>query len=592
MVEPLNGVSTRAGPSSEALAQPSAPGRPTLGRLLWPLGLLIGGLVVIIVVLLLFAAREQNELAAQASEHLAHSVLAAESDAVENHARDYATWNDAVENLLVAFDGDWAEENIGSWAYEGLNMDATVVVDGTGEVVYGMVAGERLGPAVLERFGTGLRELITATQAAALQPGATEDAGLGSSAYVRLDGAVAIASASPVVYTDGTLPGLRGAAPAILVYVRTIDDELLQAIAGRYLLTGLRLADAGAPPEGVSLPLTSAGGAVLGTLVWEPEQPGFDTIRPLMLPGVVLMPVVAFLLWLVVRHAQRTVRDLEASHRALEELTVSLAAARDRAEQQTRVEAELRDKAIAASRAKSEFLALVSHELRTPLNAILGFSESIATQVFGRAATDRYQDYARDIHESGSHLLSIINDILDLSKIEAGRYELHEEPVELGEVLERCASLLRERALQRQLQLVCRKSDLRLRADTRALKQIVFNLLSNAIKFTDAGGVIDVSAAVGAADLEIRVADTGIGMSADDLARATQPFGQAASSFTRSAGGTGLGLNVTQALITLHGGRLKIRSAPGKGTVATVLLPLQRLLPRTATAAAAGGGTA
>jgi signal transduction histidine kinase len=577
------------------LAQPGAAvagARPTLGRLLWPLGLLIGALVAIIVVLLLFAAREQNELAASASEHLTRGVLASETDAVENHARDYATWNEAVDNLLGTLDADWAEENIGTWAYEGINMDATVVVDGTGAVIYGMVAGELLGPAVLDHFGRGLQELIASTQSAAVVPGATADSGLGVSAYVRLDGTVAIASASPVVYTDGTLPQTGSEKPAVLVYVRVLDSELLQAIAERYLLTGLRLVGPGERPEGVGLSLTSAGGAVLGRLTWQPEQPGFATVRPLVLPGVVLLPVVAFLLWLVVRHAQRTVRDLEAGHHALEELTVSLAAARDRAEQQTKVEAELRDKAIAASRAKSEFLALVSHELRTPLNAILGFSESIATQVFGRAATDRYQDYARDIHESGSHLLSIINDILDLSKVEAGRYELHEETVELGDVLERCASLLRERALQRQLSLICRDSDLRLRADTRALKQIVFNLLSNAIKFTDAGGVIDVSAAVGAEDLEIRVADTGIGMSEDDLARATQPFGQAASSFTRSVGGTGLGLNVTQALIALHGGRLKIRSAPGKGTVATVHLPLQRLLPRTATPAAAGGGTA
>ena len=553
--------------------------QPTLRRLLWPLGLLIGGLVAIIMVLLLFAAHEQNDLAAQASEHLTRGALAAETDALASHARDYATWDDAVENLLGTLDPGWAEENIGTWAYEGLSMDATVVVDGSGAVIYGMVAGEVLGPATLEHFGQSLQELITTTQAAALQPGATADTGLANSAYVRLDGAVAIASASPIVHTDGTLPQTGSDKPAVLVYVRVLDEALLQAVAERYLLTDLRLADSGAPPEGVSLPLTSAGGAVLGTLIWVPEQPGFATIRPLMLPGVVLLPVVAFLLWLVVRHAQRTVRDLEASHRALEDLTVSLAAARDRAEQQTKVEAELRNKAIAASRAKSEFLALVSHELRTPLNAILGFSESIATQVFGRAATDRYQDYARDIHESGSHLLSIINDILDLSKVEAGRYELHEEAVELGEVLERCASLLRERALQRQLSLICRDSDLRLRADTRALKQIVFNLLSNAIKFTDAGGVIDVSAAIGAEDLEIRVADTGIGMSEDDLARATQPFGQAASSFTRSVGGTGLGLNVTQALIALHGGRLKIRSAPGQGTVATVHLPRQRLLP-------------
>ena len=557
--------------------------RPTLGRLLWPLGLLIGGLVAIIAVLLLFAAREQNELAARASEHLARGALAAETDALANHARDYATWNDAVENLLITFDADWAEENIGLWAHDGLGMDATVVVDGSGTVIYGMIAGERLDGAVVAHFDGGLNELIATTRAAALQPGATEDAGLSAAAYLRLGGVVALAAAAPIVYTDGSLPN-SGQAPAVLVYVRELSAPMLEAIARRYLFTDLRLAEAAAAPYEASLPLASAGGAVLGRLVWQPEKPGFATVRPLLLPGLILLPVVGFLLWLVVRHAQRTVRDLEASHRTLEDLTVSLAAARDRAQQQAAVEGELRDKAIAASRAKSEFLALVSHELRTPLNAILGFSETIATQVFGpmggnRAVTDRYQDYARDIHESGSHLLSIINDILDLSKIEAGRYELHEEPVALDEVLSRCAALLRERALQRSLTLACGASDLRLQADPRALKQIVFNLLSNAIKFTDAGGRIELTAARGRESLEISVSDTGIGMSEEDLARATQPFGQAASSFTRSVGGTGLGLNVTQALIALHGGRLEIRSAPGKGTLAIVHLPLERLLP-------------
>ena len=564
-------------------------GRPTLSRLLWPLGLLIGGLVAIIVVLLVFAAREQNELAARASEHLARGVLAAESDAVANHARDYATWNEAVENLLGTLDADWAEENIGTWAHEGLGMDATVVVDHSGAVIYGMVAGELLGPAALERFDQSLGELITSTQAAALEPGATADAGLSRSAYLRLDDAMAIASAAPVVHTDGSLPGGAAEPPALLIYVRVLDDEQLQGIATRYLLTELRLSDEAARPNGASLLLTSAGGTVLGRLSWQPEQPGFATIQPLLLPGLATVLVVGLLLWLVVRHAQSTVRDLEASHRALEKLTVSLAAARDRAEQQTRVEAELRDKAIAASRAKSEFLALVSHELRTPLNAILGFSETIATQVFGKAATERYRDYASDIHESGSHLLSIINDILDLSKVEAGRYELHEEEVELDDVLGRCAALLRERAQQRRVSLSCRPCDIRLRADSRALKQIVFNLLSNAIKFTDAGGAVELAAARRPDHVEISVSDTGIGMSAEDLARARQPFGQAASSFTRSVGGTGLGLNVTDALIALHGGRLDLRSAPGKGTVAVVRLPLARLLaPAAAPSEAAG----
>ncbi|MPZ09489.1 MAG: hypothetical protein GEU89_04665 [Kiloniellaceae bacterium] len=554
--------------------RPPQESRPTLGGLLWPLGLLIGGLVAIIVVLLLFAAREQNGLAVKTSEHLARSVLAAEADSVANQARDYATWGESVENIVLSLNETWADENIGTWAYEGLGMDATVVVDGQGQATFGMIEGERLGPEVLDRLSNGFDELIAATRAAPLDP-----VGVSVKGYVLLDGAIAIAAAAPIVWTDGRPAHDESGASSILVYLRSIDTEMLESIEHRYLLSGFRLAGASDRPAGATVGLVARSGAVLGRLVWEPDQPGLAMIHLLLLPGICSVLLVALLLRFVVRRAQRTVRDLEMSHGALQELTVSLAAARDRAEQQTKVESELRGKAVAASRAKSEFLALVSHELRTPLNAILGFSETIATQVFGSFATERYRDYARDIHESGSHLLSIINDILDLSKVEAGRYDLHEEEVVLGDILRRCTALLRERAEQRSLSLTCQDSTVRLRADPRALKQIVFNLLSNAIKFTDAGGRIELGSTAGAEDLQITVSDTGIGMSEEELSRARQPFGQAGSALTRSAGGTGLGLNVTESLIELHGGHLKIHSAPGQGTSAVVHLPAERVLP-------------
>jgi signal transduction histidine kinase len=310
-------------------------------------------------------------------------------------------------------------------------------------------------------------------------------------------------------------------------------------------------------------------------------------LRPLLLPGTAAALVGLMLLGIVIRRTTHTMRQLEASHAALQQQAAALASARDRAEEQRRTEAELRHNAVAASRAKSEFLALVSHELRTPLNAILGFSESIATQTFGQGVNDRYRTYAEHIHESGSHLLSIINDILDLSKVEAGRYELHEEEVELGELLGRCVALLRERAATRGVILAGPESNICLWADARALKQIVFNLMSNAIKFTGSGGRVELSAGEDGDGIRIAVSDTGIGMSEEDLDRALQPFGQAASAHTRSVEGTGLGLNVTQALAELHGGRLAIHSAPGEGTTAVVHLPAERRLPSRRAAAPA-----
>ncbi|WP_340117365.1 ATP-binding protein [Pelagibius sp. 7325] len=562
---------------------PATPKRPTLRGLLWPLGLLTAGLVAVILVLLLFAAREQNELARKASEHLATAALNSGRADIESNTRDYAFWDDAADKLVLTLDEAWADANIGTWAYEGLEMDATLLLDGQGGVVYAMADGERLDAEILQRVSEGLGPLTEAARVA--DPGSV---GVALSGYVVFDGAIALAAAAPISWQDGRRATQRGGAQSVLVYLQRLDSGTLAALEESFLLTGLHLtgpgttadtAQADAAADTASVTLFSYDSRPLARLVWTAEQPGFLMLHPLLLPGTAAALIGLGLLGVVIRRTAHTMRQLEASHAALQQQAAALAGARDRAEQQHRTEAELRHSAVAASRAKSEFLALVSHELRTPLNAILGFSESIATQAFGQGVNDRYRNYAEHIHESGSHLLSIINDILDLSKIEAGRYELHEEEIELGDLLGRCVALLRERAATRGVILACPQTDIRLWADARALKQIVFNLMSNAIKFTGPGGRVELSAGGDGAGIRIAVSDTGIGMSAEDLARALQPFGQAASAHTRTVEGTGLGLNVTQALAQLHGGRLAIHSTAGEGTTAVVQLPATRRLP-------------
>jgi signal transduction histidine kinase len=545
---------------------------PTLRGLLWPLGVLTAGLVAIIAVLLLFAARGQNELALESSQHLARSALGNEINELQSAARDYATWDATVEKVVQSLDETWADDNIGTWAYEGLQMSGTLVLDGGGRVIYGMIEGERLGDEVLTRITEGLLPLAAATRSA--DPG---ELGIALAGNVRFDGGLAIAAAAPIVYEGGAPAHDAGGAASVLIFFRLFDRDLLARLENGFLLPGLHLAE-NAAAGGASLPLAGYDGTVLGHLAWTAERPGFAMLQPLLLPGALAGLLGLLLLGIVVRRIARALKELEASHAALHQQAAELSAARDHALQQTRTETELRRNAVAASRAKSEFLALVSHELRTPLNAILGFSETIATQAFGRDANERYREYAEDIHESGSHLLSIINDILDLTKVEAGRYELHEEDIDLDALLRRCLALLRERAAIKSLQLTYRGDGIALHADARALKQIVINLLSNAIKFTGNGGRIELRAAADAGGIAITVADNGIGMSEEQLARALQAFGQVDSALTRAAEGTGLGLNVTKALSELHGGRLEIRSAPGKGTEAIVRLPASRLL--------------
>ncbi|HEV7462331.1 MAG TPA: PAS domain-containing sensor histidine kinase [Methyloceanibacter sp.] len=242
-------------------------------------------------------------------------------------------------------------------------------------------------------------------------------------------------------------------------------------------------------------------------------------------------------------------------------------------------EAELtrtRDEAESASRAKTQFLANMSHELRTPLNAVIGFSEILNRELFGALGEARYRDYARLIHESGEHLLNVVNDILDMSKIEAGKFKIVKEPFEVASLVKSCCDIMQHTAEQRSRSLIVDVAPgiPELAADKRACKQMLLNVISNAIKFTDPGGWVRVSARVEGESVELVVADNGIGIAEADLPKLGDPFVQANNSYDRSYDGAGLGLSVVKGLARLHGGRLELASTLGQGTTATILLPL------------------
>ena len=235
----------------------------------------------------------------------------------------------------------------------------------------------------------------------------------------------------------------------------------------------------------------------------------------------------------------------------------------------------------AASRAKSEFLANMSHELRTPLNAIIGFSEIIKLEMLGPLGTGRYRHYAQDIFDSGNHLLAVIGDILDISKVEAGEFELHAEPTDLEQIVEQSLRLVRERAEAAGIRIeVAIGRDLpRLLLDQRLIKQSLINLLSNAIKFSPEGGSVAVRAARGPeGSVLLSVADSGIGIAEDDIPSVLKPFSQVESAFSRSHEGTGLGLPLAKSFIEAHGGRLEIDSTVGRGTRVTLHIPAQRAI--------------
>ncbi len=306
------------------------------------------------------------------------------------------------------------------------------------------------------------------------------------------------------------------------------------------------------------------------------------TIAPQWLAGIIF----AITLIIVALALVGALFDYQLARRAVQEAerlrayVVELEATKNKLEATTADLMTALEAAAASSQAKSQFLATMSHELRTPLNAIIGFSEILATELFGPLGSARYREYAHDVKDSGSHLLSLINDILDFSKVDAGHLMLDDEDVNLRQVIEESIRMVQQQAVHQGVGLRHEiDPDLpHLHADHRRIRQVLLNLLSNATKFTPAGGRVTVIATCEAGAITLQVVDTGIGIAPGDIPKALERFGQIESDLNRKYEGTGLGLPLSKRLIELHGGELSLKSEPGAGTTVTITFPAERAM--------------
>ncbi|WP_119681137.1 sensor histidine kinase [Indioceanicola profundi] len=509
-------------------------------NLLVPAAQILALAAVLVCALVYFASYAQNRISLRNEAHLVRSAVGAELRTLADVAVSYSWWGDAVDRVFVQKDIDWAWSNFGEALAESYHLTGVFILDEVNRTILASVGPDHVGEDALGYLGPEAAALAAEARKSSL----TDVVPV--SGIIVVGGKPNFIIASPFTHWEVKMqPPGRG----VLLVVKEIDGRVLDKIADQFMITNLHWADANSDAD-VHLPLEAIDGRVAGHLSWAPSTPGTELME-FLVTGILGVVVLVFVL------AARVLRAWQQTQSALQEALRS---------------------AEAASEAKSLFLATMSHELRTPLNAIIGFSELMRDGVWG-PLPERYRGYAADIHASGYHLLGLVSDVLDFSKVAANRLELQPEPLEIAVAVSEAVRMVQADAdtLGVDLRIDLPANPPRLIADAQRLRQMLLNLLSNAVRFTPAGGQVTVRASVGE-HLRIEVVDTGCGMRPEDVPVALEPFRQVDGSLARRHQGTGLGLPLTRSLINLHGGELLIESMPGLGTTAALVFPASRLV--------------
>ena len=535
---------------------------------------------------LAFAAGSVDRAVAAEERALVVRTLDRRARQILSDITSATVWDDAYVNTVITFDADWLDENYGVYYATYMHHDRTLVFGREGTTIYASDAGEVTTPQALSGFATDVAPLVARVRRDQARRAADRSAprnGLPSvdtaSALLLSDGdiwMVGVSSVTPETTEVRQTPGPG----AIVVSGRRINAGFAKGLENDLGITAAHLVAPGEKTPPIAVDLADPRGQVLGVLAWSPKRPGMGMLGEVLGPVLLVLAAFGVAAWALSRRVFAVLHSLAENDRELEATLADLTVARDRAE--------------AASVAKSQFLANISHEIRTPLNGVLGMAQIMDR---GELAPAQRKNLAI-IRESGATLLTLLNDVLDLAKIEAGKLEMQREDTDVGAAVAGvCATftaMAREKSLKLGFAIEPSATGV-WRLDGMRLNQVMANLISNAIKFTATG---HVSVRVWKSDrgLEFAVLDTGGGIPVDRLGELFGKFNQIDSSTTRPAGGTGLGLAICRELVSLMGGEISVESAVGEGSCFSFFLPAEagrgRVAPRPRVATVALSGEA
>lgn len=500
-------------------------------RLVAPVFLAVAVSIAAFMALVVYAASRQDAASLDAENQVVAQEMRAIHEALAVLVEDNAWWDASVENIHITENIAWIDSTLGESVMGISQVDGVFIIRTDGTMAYANFATDLPAPhAILDE---GLIEVVRAM-------GPRENlVPLTRSGYLQVEGRLIAFGASMVQATGANkLPDIDLERLPAIVFISDVGADDIEAVGKNNALRALTY-QTEVPAGGTFQLIPGANDGAAGYLAWTAAAPGSEMIRYLIAPALILLMIVGVAMTRFVRRASRLVEELAR-----------------------------------ANKAKSAFLASTSHEIRTPLNSIIGFTELISLELYGKVEGQKNKEYLQLIRESGEHLLSIINDILDISKLEAERFEIYAERVDPREVARAAGKMVATAAKEKDLNLEidCLPGDVL--SDERIMRQVLINLLSNAVKFTPPHGKVTVTGKIKGRFYTIAVEDNGIGMSKSEIEVALSLFGQVHDNMTRSHKGTGLGLPLVTRFVDLLDGTFDIQSTPGVGTKVTVGFPL------------------